>query len=89
MNKEELIKINEADENFSDKLGELVLDQVMNDDVTEMGKHILKTLIQCQTEKEFEIANNMLVSVCGWGIPSLVEMIKMRDANGYCWESIY
>ena len=56
MNKEELIKINKADENFSDKLGELVLDQVMNDDVTEMGKHILKTLIQCQTEKEFEIA---------------------------------
>jgi len=89
MNKEELIKINEADENFSDKLGELVFDQVMSDDVTEMGKHILKTLIQCQTEKEFEIANNMLVSVCGWGISSLVDMIKMRDANGHCWESIY
>lgn len=78
-----------ADEiqDFKDKLGEMVLDAVMEDDNScyEMAKGIFGTFENCQTDREFEIAEQMLIAICGYSLESLVEKIQERDREGYVW----
>lgn len=74
---------------FSEKLGEVVYDEVFDGNpTTEIGKYVLLTFKQCETERDFKIANNMLCAVCGWNLDSIIEKIKERDKEDYFWESI-
>lgn len=76
-------------EDFTDKLGEVFFDAIMEDDNTsrEMAKSIISTFCDCKTERDFEVANNMLMATCGYNFKSLIERIKKLDEAGYVWES--
>lgn len=90
MNKETLNSAYVDIINFRDKLGETFFDAVMEDDNTtyEMAKGIISVFSsQCNTKKEFEVANSMLIAVCGYSFETLVARIKERDEQGYTWES--
>lgn len=86
--------LNAADveiESFRNKLGETFYDAIQEDDNTtcEMAKGIISVFSsKCNTKKEFEIANAMLMFICGYSFEDLVERIKERDANGYEWQSL-
>lgn len=78
-------------DNLADKIGEIVFDEINEDDnsTKDMGKYIMLAFKDCKTEDEFKSANQMLIAVCGWSFESLIEKIKKRDEKGYLWESIY
>lgn len=41
-----------------------------------------------KTEREFQVANNMLIGACGYSIQTLIERIKKLDEDPeHCWES--
>lgn len=90
MNKEILNSAYVEIDNFRDKLGEVFFDAIMEDDnfTYEMAKGIISVFSsQCNTKKEFEIADAMLIAVCGYSFETLVKRIKERDEQGYTWES--
>lgn len=90
MNKEILNKAYAEIENFRDKLGENFYDAIQEDDNStyEMAKGIISIFSsQCNTKNEFEIADAMLIAICGYSFETLVERIKKLDAEGYVWES--
>ena len=76
-------------DNFRNKLGETFFDAVMEEDnfTYEMAKGIISTFSSCNSKKEFEAANNMLIAICGYSFETLVERIKERDKQDYSWES--
>lgn len=90
MNKETLNKAYAEIEHFRDKLGENFYDAIQEDDNStyEMAKGIISVFSSmCNSEKEFDIANAMLIAICGYSFETLVERIKKLDAEGYVWES--
>lgn len=89
MNKEILNSAYVEINNFRNKLGETFFDAVMEDDNTtyEMAKSIIATFSNCNSKKEFEAANSMLIAVCGYSFETLIGRIKERDEQGYAWES--
>ena len=92
MNRDVFDKAYDEIDDFRDKLGEVLVDEVMSEDNPglDMAKGVISTFSMCQTEREFEIANSMLAAICGWNFDSLVEKIKEYDADeDYCWESVW
>lgn len=88
MNKEILNKAFEEIEDFADKLGENCYDAILEDDNTtyDIAKGIITVFSNfCNTEKEFEIADLMLIAVCGYGFETLVKRIKELYEEGYVW----
>ena len=75
---------------FKDKLGEAFFDAIMEEDNTsyEMAKGIINVFSECNTQRDFELANHMLMAICGYSFESLTEKIKKLDADGYQWESV-
>lgn len=74
---------------FSEKIGEVVYDEVFDGNpTTEIGKYVVLTFKECETERDFKIANDMLCAITGWNLDSIIERIKERDDGGYYWESI-
>lgn len=47
----------------------------------EMAKGILNTFADCETEKEFKIANDMLISICGYSIETLLSKMKEKEQS--------
>lgn len=85
-------EINTAYENiesFRDKLGETFNDMYMEDDNStyEVAKSIINVFDSCKTDRDFEMANRMLVAICGWSITSIINKIEERDTNGHLWIS--
>lgn len=77
-------------DNFKEKLGEVFYDAIQEEDnfTYDMAKGIISVFDnQCNTDREFEIADAMLVATCGYGIETLISRIKERDKEGHCWES--
>ncbi|RHO95784.1 hypothetical protein DW019_11060 [Clostridium sp. AF37-5] len=70
-------------ENFEDKLGENFYDAIQEDDnlTIDMARGILHAFSDCKTEREFQVANNMLIGVCGYSIQTLIERIKELDED--------
>ena len=64
-----------------DELANVTVDTIFEDDNNgyEMAKGILNTFSDCETEKEFQIANNMLISMCGYSIETLLSKIKEKE----------
>lgn len=79
-------------ENFEDKLGENFYDAFQEDDnlTIDMARGILHAFADCKTEREFQVANNMLTGACGYGIKTLIERIKELDEDpehSWRWEN--
>lgn len=86
----EALKILKEIDDYSDKLGEIVYDTFNEVDnfTSDVGKSIVSVFNGCETEREFKIANDMLIAICGWSLYSLIVKIKKRDEDNYFWESI-
>ena len=91
MNKERLINRAYVEiEHFRDKFGEIFYDAIQEDDNStyEMAKGIIYGFSgKCHTKKEFEIADSMLMAICGYSFETLIERIKKLDAESYMWKS--
>ena len=90
MNKETLNKAYAEIDNFRDKFGENFYDaiQEVDNSTYEMAKGIISVFSsQCSTKKDFEIADAMLMAICGYSFETLVERIKKLDEEGFQWES--
>lgn len=74
---------------FTDKFGEVFFDAIMEEDNStyEMAKSIIAVLDSCETERDIEMADRMLIACCGYSFETLVNRIKEQDSNGYQWES--
>lgn len=66
-----------------DKLADVTVDAIYEDDNSgyEMAKGILNTFADCETEKEYKIANDMLISLCGYSIETLLSKIKEKEQS--------
>ncbi len=76
-------------ENFSDKLGENVYDSMQEEDNStyDMGIDIINIFSnQCTTERDFYLADSMLMAVCGYSFKTLVERIQELDELGFEWK---
>ena len=89
MNKQILNSAYVEIDNFKDKLGETFFDLFMEDDnfTYEMAKGIISVFTNCNSKRDFEVANDMLAAVCGYTFESIVDEIKERDENNFKWES--
>lgn len=76
-------------DNFREKLGEITFDAIMEEDnfSCDIAKGIINTFDMCNNEREYDIANAMLIGICGYGIETLLNRIRERDKEGYSWES--
>lgn len=78
MDKEKLNKAYMQIQNLEYEVGEAVWRATQEEINTheEIGIGIICTLGQCNTKKEFDIADAIIVSVCGYGIDTLLNRIK-------------
>ena len=74
---------------FGEKLGETIFNAMTEDEFSscDLGCKIYKIFDQCETEKEFEIANAMVIAFCGYSMNALIEKIQQQDKEDYQWES--
>lgn len=58
-----------------DELGDAFVDAFYEEDNTshDIGKGIINTLLECNTQAELDIADHMLIATCGYSIESLME----------------
>lgn len=75
---------------FRQKLGEVVVEEFMKDDNSayEIARSIIGAFESCKSDDECIAANRMLIAITGWGIDTLIEKIKEKDASGYKWEGL-
>lgn len=64
--------------NYAEELGNALYDAFMEDDnyLYDIGRSILHVFDMCETEKDVEIADNMLIAVCGYSIETLMNRIE-------------
>lgn len=90
MNQEIFKKAYNEINNFTDKLGEVVYDAINEEDNSsyEMARYIIRTFKDCKTEREFDIADQIVTAICGWNFETLLERINERDTDeDFEWES--
>lgn len=83
-------QLNNIDD-IRDKLGGTIYDCIEEDGsnfTCDMGRCILNTILNCDTQRELDIANNILMAISGYSLESILEKILERDKEGYIWESI-
>lgn len=66
---------------FNETLGNAFYEAFMEDDNTfyEIGKSIIHVFDMCETERDVEFADRMLIAVCGYGINTLMNRIEGED----------
>ena len=81
MNRETLEKATKNIDNFTEKFGENFFDTIMEEDNStyEMAKSIVSVFCTCKTNRNFEIANNMLIACCGYSFKTIVKRIQELD----------
>lgn len=90
MNKEKFKQVCDGIYNFTDKFGEMMYDKIDSSSNFSgiIGKYTIRAFSHCQTEREFQIADEVLTAICGWNFESLVELINKRDADpNFYWMS--
>lgn len=77
-------------ENVKEKLGETIYGCIQEETnfTRDIGKYALNVIMECTTQRELNIANNMLIAITGCCIEYIMEEIEKRDRDGYFWESI-
>ena len=90
MNRETLANATKNIDNFTEKFGENFFDAIMEDDNStyEMAKSIISVFCACENDRDFEIADNMLIACCGYSFEAIVERIQELDNMGHHWEWI-
>jgi hypothetical protein len=70
-------------EDFRSKLGETVNETFMEEDnyTYEISKSIISVFDKCETERDVEIADSMLIALCGYGIRTLIDKIIWKQAK--------
>lgn len=72
-----------------DKLGQTIYS--FSEDVGtpyDMGKGFYNALMECQTQRELDIVEDLLIAVCGNNLTIVINKIKERDKSGYAWDSL-
>jgi len=61
-----------------DDLGDVIWEELnaYDNSSTDMGRYAILCLEHCETEAEFEAANNMMTALTGWSIESLIKKVK-------------
>lgn len=74
---EEFEKIND----FHFKFGVVLLDTFMEEDniMPDVSKAVIRVLESCNSEKEFEIANNMMDAIFGYHFVTLAEKLMIQE----------
>lgn len=69
------------------KLGDTVYDCIEEEDnyTMDMGKHLFHALMQCKTQRDMDIANQVVIGITGYSIESILEHIEKRDKEDYDW----
>lgn len=70
--KERLYKVDYAEE----KLGDTVIKEMINTSEYEKGYGILQVLDSCETDGEFDILDEILTALCGYGIEYLTNLVE-------------
>lgn len=87
MNRETLNKAYAEIYDFKQKLCEVLVDKLEDICGLDAAKGVISAFYSCRTDREFEIANDMLAAVCGWKFETLVQAIKDRDEDiDFEWE---
>lgn len=73
-------------EALNDKLGEVIWEAISDDNIStaEMAEGVLAVFNECETEKEFDIANNMLQAICGMQIDNLILSSQINISDRKC-----
>lgn len=68
-------------EDFRDKLGETFFDVFMEEDNNnyEVAKSIIHVFDMCETERDAEIADKMLIAICGYSLEALINKIRENE----------
>ena len=80
-NWEELKK--RVDATDADDLGDVIWQAINEYDnsSTDMGKYTSLVFDDCKTDREFYIANAMLIAIAGWGIECLLDRLPEDDED--------
>jgi len=89
MNKEILNRSHKDIKNFRYKFGEVLYDSILEHaTVYRMAREVIDVFSKyCDTEKEFVIADAMLMAICNCNFENLTQKIKKADEVGYEWEN--
>lgn len=74
---------------FEDKLAESIFSAINKRDNNRkmVAKDVISVFLNCNTQSKFDVANNMLMSICGYDFRTLVEQIvKSDNADNYEWK---
>ena len=68
---------------FDEALGNAFYEAFMEDDNTfyEIGRSMIRVFDMCETERDVEFADRMLIAVCGYGIKTLMNRIAGEDTK--------
>ena len=66
---------------FEDKLAENIFSAINKRDNNRkmVAKDVISVFLNCNTQSKFDVANNMLMSICGYDFRTLVEQIIESD----------
>lgn len=66
---------------FEDKLAENIFSAInkRDNDRKMVAKDVISVFLNCNTQSKFDVANNMLMSICGYDFRTLVEQIIESD----------
>lgn len=80
---EELKMYREKIEDFSDKFGDEIFDTTNEYDNStyEIGRYVIREFLMCKTEREVEIANNMLIAITGYSLETLILRTVLKQAR--------
>ena len=74
---------------FEDKLAENIFSAINKRDNNRkmVAKDVISVFLNCNTQSKFDVANNMLMSICGYDFRTLVEQIIESDNDdSYEWK---
>ena len=68
---------------FEDKLAENIFSAINKRDNNRkmVAKDVISVFLNCNTQSKFDVANNMLMSICGYDFRTLVEQIIESDSD--------
>lgn len=66
---------------FENKLAENIFSAInkRDNDRKMVAKDVISVFLNCNTQSKFDVANNMLMSICGYDFRTLVEQIIESD----------
>lgn len=76
---------------LSNKLGEITYYAVLEEDnfPEKIGEALESLISSCKLERDYDIINKVIVAICGYSIPTLLERIDECDKDrDWEWETL-